>query len=74
MGLNKTDEDFALKLYKDSNAVDSKTQIYFFLHNATCFKYRVAANRKCWFDFLLPCTDQMRVIELSLIDVSQKNP
>lgn len=51
--LNKTDADFALKLYKDSNAIASKTQIHSSSHNTTCFKYGVAATGKCWFDF--PC-------------------
>lgn len=34
---NKTNNKYALKLYKNSNIVAFKTQIYSFLHNATCF-------------------------------------
>lgn len=45
--LNKTDEEFALKFYKDSNAVSSRTQVHFFLHNVTCFKYGIAMTGKC---------------------------
>lgn len=45
--LDKTDQEFALKLHKDSNTVASKIQIYFSLHNATCFKFGAAVTRKC---------------------------
>lgn len=44
--LNKTDKKFILKLYKNSNIIVSKTQIHFFLHNITCFKYRAAIIKK----------------------------
>lgn len=43
--LNEFNEEFALKLYKNSNFVASKTQ-YSFLHNATYFKYGASANGK----------------------------
>lgn len=71
--LNKTDEDFALKLYKDSNAFISKTQIHFSSHNAICFKYGAAVTKKCQLDFPYPYIDQTRVIELGSIDVPQNN-
>lgn len=35
--LDITNKEFALKLYKDNKIAVSKTQIYFFLHNATSF-------------------------------------
>ena len=45
--LDKTDKEFALKLYKDSNIVASKTQIHSSSHNATWFEYRATITRKC---------------------------
>lgn len=71
--LNNTDEDFALKFYKDSNIVVSKTEIHFSLHNLTCFKYRAVGTKKCWFNFLCPFIDQTKVTKLSLINVCQNN-
>lgn len=44
--LDKTDTEFALTLYKESNTVVSKIQVYSFLYNATCFKYKAAISRK----------------------------
>lgn len=44
--LDKTNKKFALKLYKDNNTIIFKIQIYFFSHNVTCFKYKVAITRK----------------------------
>lgn len=46
MSLNKTDKDFALNLYRDSNAIIFKIQTHFFLYNVTRFKYRVAVSKK----------------------------
>lgn len=46
VSLAKTDEEFALKLHKNNNTVASTTQIYFFLHNVTCFKYGAIVIRK----------------------------
>lgn len=51
VNLNKIDKDFALKLYKYSNDIAFKTQIYLSLYNITYFKYGVAVNKKCQFDF-----------------------
>ena len=45
--LDKINEKFALKLYKNSNTIVSKTQIYSSFHNATCFKYAAAITGKC---------------------------
>ena len=47
VSLDKTDKEFALKLYKDSNVVTSKTQIYSFLYNTTYFKYGTIMIGKC---------------------------
>lgn len=41
--LNKIDKDFAFKLYKNSNAIICKIQIYIVLLNITCFEYGAAA-------------------------------
>lgn len=71
--LNKSNEEFTLKLYKDSNFVVFKTQIHFFSHNVTCFKYGVAISRKCQFNFLRLRIDKIRVIELKSIDISQNH-
>lgn len=69
--LNKSDKKFSLlKLYKNSNFIASKTQIYSFLHNATCFKYRVAANKKDWLDFSSFHIDRTRKTEPEFIDIS----
>lgn len=53
--LDKTYKKFALKLYKDSNTIIFKTQIYSSLHNMTCFKYRATITKKCWFEVSHPC-------------------
>ncbi len=74
ISLNETDEEFALKLYKDSNAIASKTQVHSFSHNATCFKYKAAISGKCRFDFPRPCIEETRVTELSSIEISRNNP
>lgn len=42
--LNKTDTEFALALYKDSNIIAFKTQVYSSSYNATCFKYGVTIS------------------------------
>lgn len=68
--LNESNKEFALKLYKKSNSIASKMQIYSFLHNITYFKYRAVANRKCWFDISCLRINKTRVIELGSIDVS----
>lgn len=44
--LNKSDKEFTLKLYKDSNFVAFKMQIHFSLHNVTCFKYGAIISKK----------------------------
>lgn len=72
--MNKSDEKFAPKLYKNSNFVASKIQIYFSLQNATYFKFEAAANRKYQFDFSYLCIDKTKIIELKSIDVSWNNP
>lgn len=72
--LNKSDKEFALKLYKDSNSVTFKMQIHSFLHNITYFKYGVAIIQKCWFDFPCPHIDKTKIIELGSIDVSRNHP
>ena len=46
VSLNKTNEEFALKLYRNSNIIVSKTQIHSFLYNMTCFMYRAAMIQK----------------------------
>lgn len=46
VSLDKTNKKYALKLYKDSNAIASRTQVHSFLYNITCFKYEIAINRK----------------------------
>lgn len=45
--LDKANEEFALKLHRNSNAISSRIQVHSFLHNATCFKYGAAMTRKC---------------------------
>lgn len=69
--LDETNAVFILKLYKDSNAVVSKTQIYSSLHNTTCFKYGVAVRGKCWFDFSHSYINKIKVTELSSIKISK---
>ena len=71
--LDKADEEFALKLYKNSNTITSKTQIHFSAHNATYFKYKAAIPGKCQFDFPCPCVVKTNVTELSIIKLSQNN-
>ncbi len=71
--LDKTDTEFALGLYRDSNAIPSKTQVYFSLHNATCFKYRAATNGKYRFDFPHPCIDRTRATGLGSIEISRNH-
>lgn len=46
INLDKTDIKFVFKLYKNSNSVASKTQVYYFLHNITYFKYSIAITKK----------------------------
>ncbi len=72
--LDETDTEFALALYRDSNAVASKTQVYSSLYNATCFKYGAAVSGKCRFDFLRPCIDKTRVTGLGSIEILQNHP
>ncbi len=72
--LGKTDAEFALALYRDSNAIASKMQVHSSLHNATCFKYRAAVSGKYWFDFLYSCIDKTRVTGLGSIKISQNHP
>lgn len=54
ISLNETDVEFALTLYKDSNAIVSKTQVYFSSYNTTFFKYKAATSGKYLFNFLRP--------------------
>lgn len=44
---NETDNEFLLKLEKNSNAIAVKTQLYFSFYNITCFKYRATFLRHC---------------------------
>lgn len=71
--LDKTNEEFVLKLYKDSNTITSRIQIYSFLHNATCFKYKVILTGKCQFDFPYPYNEETKVTELSSSNISRNN-
>lgn len=48
---NKTDNEFLLKLEKDSNAIAAKTQLHPSFYKATCFKYKAAILRQCQFYF-----------------------
>lgn len=45
--LDKINERFTLKLYKDSNIIASQIQIHFFLYNITRFKNGAAIIEKC---------------------------
>lgn len=72
--LNEFDKKFALKLFKESNSVASKIQIYCSLYNTTYFKYRATASRKCWFDFFHLHINKIQVIELTSIDLSRNHP
>ncbi len=72
--LDKTDAEFALTLYRDSNAIVSKTQVHSSLHKATCFKYGAAISGKCRFDFPRPCIDKTRVTGLGSIKISRNHP
>lgn len=47
VSLDKINKKFVLKLYRDSNAIASRTQVHSFLYNITCFKYETTINRKC---------------------------
>lgn len=71
--LDKTDKKFILKLYRDSNAIASRTPVHFFLHNTTYFKYETAMTRKCQFDFSRPCVEEIKGIELGFINISWNN-
>lgn len=71
--LNKTNKKFSLKLYQDSNTVTSKTQIHSSLYNATYFKYRAAIIRKYWFKCSRSYVKEIKITNLGLIEVSQKN-
>lgn len=71
--VNKSDQEFALTLYDDSNFVASKTQIHSFSYYATCFKCRATVNRKCWFDFPRPHINKTRVTELVSINISRNH-
>ncbi len=71
--LDQTDAEFALALYKNSNAIASKTQVHSSLHNATCFKYGAAVSEKCRFNFSCPCIDKTRVMGLSSIEILRKH-
>ncbi len=72
--LNETNVEFALALYRDSNAVVSKTQVHSSSHNATYFKYGAAVSGKCWFDFRHPCIDKTRVTGLGSIEILRNHP
>ncbi len=71
---DKTDAEFALALYRDSNVVASKTQVHSSLYNATCFQYGADVSGKCRFDFLRPCIDKTRVTGLGSIEISRNHP
>lgn len=73
VSLNKTDTEFALALYKDSNIITFKTQVYFSSYNATCFKYGVTVSGKCRLDFPRPCIDKTRVTGLRSIEILQNH-
>lgn len=70
---DRTDKNFVLKLYKNSNAIVFKTQVYFSLYNATCFKYRFAMIRKYQFDFFCFFIEKTKVTGLDSIDISWNN-
>lgn len=70
---NKTNKNCIPKLYEDSNAFVFKTQVYFSLYNATCFKYRVAMTQKCQFDFSHSFVEETKVTKLGFIDISWNN-
>lgn len=42
----RINKNFALKLYKNSNANIFKIQIHFFFHNIIYFKYNITINKK----------------------------
>ncbi len=71
--LDKIYAEFALALYKDSNAITSKTQVQFSLHNATYFKYVAAVSGKCQFDFPRPCINKSKMTALSSIEILQNH-
>ncbi len=71
--LDKTDAEFALALYKDSNAVASKTQVHSSLHNTTSFKYRVPISKKCRFNLSRPCIIKTRMTGLDFIEISRNH-
>lgn len=73
VSLIEFDKKFTLKLYKDSNFIVSKMQIYSSLYNITYFKYGATASKKYWFDFFHPRIDKARVTELEFIDISRNH-
>lgn len=71
--LDKTKEKFVLKLYKNSNAIASRTQVHSSLHNKTSFKYRAAMTGKCQFDFPRLFVEETKMTELGSIDIFWNN-
>lgn len=71
--LNITDTEFVLALYKDSNIIAFKKQVYSSSYNVTCFKYGVTVSKKCRLDFPHPYIDKTRVIKLGSIEILQNH-
>lgn len=71
--LDKTNGEFTLKLYKNSNFIAFTIHIYSSSHNATCFQYGAAVIRKCWFDFFYLCIMETKVINPCSIEISSNN-
>lgn len=71
--LDKTNKEFTLKLYKNSNAVTFRIQVHSSLYNVTCFKYGATLTEKCQFDFFCPYIEEIKVTELGSINISLNN-
>ena len=70
-----SDHKFHEKLAVDNNIIAVKTQIHFFNHMMTCFKYHQKSTEKnsCRFDILSKLYLQSEIDELDVIHFSQNN-
>ena len=70
---SETDQEFMLKLERDSNAIATKTQLHSSNHNATCFKYGATDSKQCRFDFPRPRIVQTVITQQGTIDIYRNN-
>lgn len=71
--LDEINEEFILKLYRDSNTITFRTLVYFSSYNTTCFKYRANLTTKYWFDYSDLYVKETNIIKLGQIDIYYNN-